>query len=71
MTSTPILTEEGLTQLLREVQAAQAQVNASRPLHHNQTSGILGSFAGCIQDVLRGALPALIDLDSHQGRVNK
>lgn len=66
-----LLTEEGLTELLREVQAAQARVEASGHLRRNQTSGLLGAFAGCIQDVLRGALPALVDLDCHQERVNK
>lgn len=58
----PLLSQEVLTELLSEVKAAQAHVEASSHLRRNQTSGILGSFAGCIQDVLRGALPVLAEL---------
>lgn len=64
--SLSLLTPEVLTQLLADVQAAQAQVEASRHLHRNQASGILGAFAGSIRDVLSGALPMLAELNPQQ-----
>lgn len=60
------LARNGLEQLLADVQAAQARVEATRHLHRNQASGILGAFAGAIRDVLSGALPVLAELDGPQ-----
>ena len=60
------LTRDGLEQLIADVQAAQARVEATRHLHRNQASGILGAFAGVIRDVLSSALPVLAELDGPQ-----